>query len=76
MEPSIIISIIALISSFLGGIIQLGRTIKKSDCVNCVFETRGPDEAVIQALENQNEVIMTQINSLNRFPKHENNNSS
>jgi len=60
-EPSFIISIVALIGSVMTGFFTIAGKVKKSDCYNCTCETRGEDDVIIQALDNQNEVILTQI---------------
>ena len=69
MEVSIILAILALVTSCCTGFFQIGSKLRKSDCVNCSYELAGPDEAVLQALEHQNDVILEQMRQRNSYSK-------
>ena len=70
VEPSTVIAIIALIGSVFTGLFTLAGKMRKSDCINCTYEAQGdPEVAVIEAMKEQNEVILEQMRQRRDYSK-------
>jgi len=69
VEPTVIIAIIALCTSICHGCFAFLSKLRRSNCTDCSFEVAQSDDQVLNAINNQNEVILEQMRQGREYSK-------